>query len=430
MLTQEQNERMTSVGAGTPMGDLMRRYWHPIAVSSQFAASGTRPIKLLGESLVLYRDRSGKLGLVGERCPHRRAGMVFGVPEPEGLRCAYHGWYFNAEGRCLEQPYEETEDPNSTFKERVTITAYPVQEKAGFIFAYLGPLPAPLIPNWDLYVMDGAARDIGGAMIPCNWLQVMENSLDPVHVEWLHTYFSNYVLERLGRPDLKRAKANMGRTEWRHTKIGFDVFEYGIIKRRLLEGMTEEDDGWATGHPIVFPNILRSGNTFQIRVPVDDTHTYHWWYSCHRNPAVLDVTREQDDIPFYDVPVPGLDEHGVPEWPYLDNNSGQDMAMWYTQGDVADRGEEHLGASDKGVALYRNLLELNMLKAAKGEDPMNVFRDPASNVYHELHTEQMLFNRGDNKKIIPAGQALKYSPVLREAARKIQGEEALLEPVY
>jgi len=411
------------------MGELLRRYWMPIAASAQLADRGTRPVRILGEDLVLYRDKQGKLGLVGDRCPHRRAGMVFGIPEDEGLRCAYHGWMFDAEGRCLEQPYEQTEDPDSTFRDRVRIKAYAVEEKAGLIFAYLGPQPAPLIPNWDLFVADDRMRDIGTAIIPCNWLQIMENSLDPVHVEWLHNYFSNYVLERLGRPDLKRIQANMGKTPWKHTKIGFDVFDYGIIKRRLLEGMTEDDDGWSTGHPVVFPNILRTGNAFQIRVPIDDTKTLYWWYSAHPARPGLEL-KPQPTIPIYEVPLPGLDEHGQPEWQYLDNNSGQDVAMWYTQGDVADRGEEHLGLSDKGVALYRKMLELNMLKVAKGEDPMNTFRDPATNVYHELHTEQVLFNRGDPNAISRAGQANKYSPVLKEAAMKLQGEKAVLEPVH
>jgi len=429
MLTQEENAKMTQVGPGTPMGELLRRYWHPIAASAQLDGHGTRPVKLLGEDLVLYRDRQGKVGLVGDRCPHRRAGMVFGIPEQEGLRCAYHGWMFDSAGKCLEQPYEQTEDPDSSFKDRVTIKAYPAQEKAGMIFAYLGPLPAPLIPNWDLFVWDGVMRDIGTAVIPCNWLQIMENSLDPVHVEWLHNYFSNYVLTRLGRPDLKRIEANMGKTAWKHTKIGFDVFDYGIIKRRLLEGMTEDDDGWSVGHPVVFPNILRTGNAFQIRVPMDDTHTLYWWYSAHKARPGLEVT-QQDTIPIYDVPLPGLDENGQPEWQYLDNNSGQDVAMWYTQGDVADRREEHLGLSDRGVAMYRKLLELNMLKVQKGEDPMNTFRDPATNVIHEMHTEQVLFNRGDPNAISRAGQANKYSPVLKEAAIRLQGEKAVLEPVH
>ncbi len=262
MLTAEENERMTRVGPSTPMGELLRRYWYPIAASSQLSERGTRPIRLLGEDLVLYRDRQGNLGLVGDRCPHRRAGMVFGIPEDDGLRCAYHGWKYAADGRCIEQPYEQTEDPSGTFRDRISIKAYRVHERKGMIFAYMGPEPAPLFPNYDLFVWDGVMRDVGHGIVPCNWLQIMENSLDPVHVEWLHTYFSNFVLERLGRPDLRRGDANMGRTPWRHTRIGFDVFEHGIVKRRLLEGMTEEDDGWSVGHPVIFPNILRTGNSF------------------------------------------------------------------------------------------------------------------------------------------------------------------------
>lgn len=428
MLTAEENKRLTRVGPGTPMGELLRRYWHPIAATSQLRERGTRPIKLLGESLVLYRDRRGGLGLVGDRCPHRRAGMVFGIPEEQGLRCAYHGWLFAADGRCLEQPYEQTEEPNSTFKDRTPIAAYPVQERTGMIFAYLGPSPAPLLPSWDLFVWDDVMRDIGAAVVPCNWLQIMENSLDPVHVEWLHTYFSAYVLERLGRPDLNRGLANNGTVPWKHAKIGFDVFEYGIVKRRLLYGMTEDDDGWSVGHPIVFPNILRTGDAFQIRVPMDDTSTQYWWYSCHRGRGV-DV-KPQETIPLYEVPVPGLDERGQPQWPLLDNNSGQDIAMWYTQGELADRSQEHLGASDKGVALYRHLLELNLIKIARGEDPMNVFRDPSKNVCLEMQTETKLFSRGDPDRVSRAGQAGKYSPVLREAAVRVQGEKALLEPVH
>src|SRR5579871_1294774 len=188
----EENERLTRVGPGTPMGELLRRYWQPIAVSSQFQGPGTRPVRLLGEDFVLYRDRSGTLGLIGQRCPHRRAGMVFGIPEAEGLRCAYHGWLFNEAGRCLEQPFEATANTDSTFKDRVTIPAPPVHEYAGLIFAYLGPQPTPLLPRWDIFEWDDVARDIGEAVIPCNWLQIMDNSMDPVHVEFLHQAFADY----------------------------------------------------------------------------------------------------------------------------------------------------------------------------------------------------------------------------------------------
>ena len=105
MLTQEESERLVRVGPETPMGDLLRRYWHPVFVGSQLIERGAKPVRILGEDLVIFRDRGGNLGLIGDRCPHRRAGMVFGIPEEEGLRCAYHGWLWAADGRCLEQPY-------------------------------------------------------------------------------------------------------------------------------------------------------------------------------------------------------------------------------------------------------------------------------------------------------------------------------------
>src|SRR5437773_1332031 len=141
MLTAEQNERLTEVGSGTPMGELLRRYWQPIAALTQLDENPVRRIKLLGESLVLYRDRQGRLGLLSDTCAHRRVNLGFGIPELEGLRCAYHGWMYDASGQCLEMP---AEPPDSTFPTRVRITAYPVQELCGLIFAYLGPEPAPL----------------------------------------------------------------------------------------------------------------------------------------------------------------------------------------------------------------------------------------------------------------------------------------------
>jgi 5,5'-dehydrodivanillate O-demethylase oxygenase subunit len=426
LLTAQENQQLTTVMPGTPMGDLLRRYWYPVAASSQLDGHGTLPVKILGESLVLYRDRSGGLGLVAERCPHRGAGMIYGVPELEGLRCAYHGWCFDATGRCLQQPYEETEDPGSTFKDRVRIKAYPVREMADLIFAYLGPAPAPLLPRWDLFTRLDAPREIGMAVLPCNWLQIVENALDPVHVEWLHQHFSNYVRERAGRErfDLISRK---------HEKIGFDVFDFGIIKRRVLEGDPEGHERWSVGHPLVFPMMLKSGSTahptYQMRTPIDDETTLHIWYNAHY-PAADDAEdlrpAKHDGVPFYEVPVPTLTPHGEPEWPLVDNNSGQDIVMWYTQGRVTDRSEEHLGLSDKGIILYRKLLRENLDKVSHGEDPMNVFRDPASNVCLELPVERAKFGRG----MVKAGQhrqggATKYSPLLREAEARAR----VLEPI-
>lgn len=412
MLTKEQNEQLTRVGPGTPMGELLRRYWHPIAATSQMKDRHTMRIRILGEDLVLYKDRSGDYGLVGPQCPHRKMSMMYGIPEEHGLRCAYHGWMFDKTGRCIEQPYDDTEYPEGRFREKVRIQAYPVEEMSGFLFAYLGPKPEPLLPRWDLYVMEEVVRDIGYAVVPCNWLQIMENSLDPVHVEWLHQNFYNYVVERMGKVGRQRRRQL-------HEKIGFNVFEYGIVKRRVLVGETEESDDWKTGHPMVFPNMLRQGIAkrggagFQIRVPVDDTHTAHWWYRCYSKSAD-EQEQKPEEIPFYEVPVPDLSENGEPQWGLLDNNSGQDIAAWITQGPIADRSEETLGRSDKGIILYRRLLEEQVGIMESGRDPMNVFRDPAKNVCLQLPTEESFlagvagYRPGQSR----TGASTKYSPIL------------------
>jgi 5,5'-dehydrodivanillate O-demethylase len=409
MLSPEQNDTLTKVGRGTPMGDLLRRFWHPVAACSELAERPTKLIKILGESLVLYRDKKGRPGLVGDTCAHRRASLLYGIPEEDGLRCAYHGWKYDRSGRCTETPAEPA---GSTFKEKIKIPGYPVEELGGLLFAYLGPEPAPLLPRWDLLVRDDALRDIGVAVVPCNWVQIMENGLDPVHVEWLHQHFNNYVLDRLGRESERKSPQH-------HEKIGFDLFEHGIIKRRVLEGETEANEDWQTGHPILFPNILLSGSvrrpTFQIRVPIDDTHTVHWWYSCYvAEPGVKAAPQEK--IPFYKVPVPATGDDGEPEWTLLDNNSGQDLAMWYTQGAVADRTQERLGDSDRGVILYRKLLVDEMEKAARGEDPMNVIRDPQKNARIKLKLEEAKL-AGRAGSAGRQGGATKYSPILDEAAR-------------
>ena len=156
MLSAAQNQRLTRVGPGTPMGELMRRYWHPIAPSAEINADNpTKEMPLLGEDLVLYRDAKGQLGLIEPSCAHRKANLSYGIPEENGIRCAYHGWIFNEHGQCVDQP---SEPEGSKFKDKVRIKAYPVQEKAGIVFAYMGPQPAPMLPRWDLLEWDNVER--------------------------------------------------------------------------------------------------------------------------------------------------------------------------------------------------------------------------------------------------------------------------------
>ncbi len=358
--------------------------------------------------------------------------MLYGIPEHEGLRCPYHGWMFDGTGQCIEMPAEA---PDSAFPSRVKMAGYPVQDLCGLIFAYLGPEPVPLLPRWDMFVWDNVLRDIGSTVIPCNWLQIMENSLDPVHVEWLHGRFSDYVLERLGRADLKRKFYRAGNSDttgstWQHEKIGFDEFPYGIIKRRVTAGQSEQHPDWRIGHPVLFPNILRVGSNFQYRVPVDDTHTLHVWFTAYPQPPGSAVPR-QETIPFYTVPLP-MPENGAADWQLLDNNSGQDIVVWTTQGAIADRSLEKLGESDRGIILYRRMLRQQLELLEAGGEPMNVFRDPQENVCIDLPWEGQEDPWAYMQKSLMrrTGQAGKYAPVLRDMVAQFEGEKALEGPVY
>jgi 5,5'-dehydrodivanillate O-demethylase len=408
MITEQENETLTRIGPGTPCGELMRRYWHPIAGASELDYNPTKRVRILGEDLVLYRDRSGTMGLVEQQCAHRRVDLFYGIPETTGLRCPYHGWLYDEKGTCIAQPYEQAIDPDCLTRSHVTLKAYPVQELGGLIWAYLGPQPAPLLPRWEPLVRENSIRDIGVTIIPCNWLQIMENSLDPVHTEWLHGAFTNYSLERQGRPQEGVFRAG-------HEKVGFSPFEYGIIKRRVTEGLTQDNDEWKRGHPILFPNTLVVGAmdapNFQFRVPVDDEHTLHFFYTVN-TPGV--PVPPQQNPPVFQIPVPTEHENGAPAWELLDTAPGQDIIAWVTQGSIAKRDKERLGLSDMGIVMFRKMLSDNMQKVQKGQDPINTFRDPAQNVSIRLETEQDRLGRG-------GGPAYKYSP-LREQIQKLFAE--------
>lgn len=377
MISKEENERLTEIKAGTPVGDLLRRYWYPIAAVSELVRHPTKSVKILGEELVLFREPNGKLGLIDAYCAHRRANLVYGMPEDDGVRCPYHGWKFSTEGKCVEQPFEET--LNKCFKGKIQLAHYAVEELGGLIFAYLGPKPAPLVPRWDLLVEENSWREIGYTLTRCNWLQAAENILDPVHVEWLHGVFRNYSAERTGRLDRIRKRV-------KHLKVGFDLGEFGIIKRRILEGETEESDDWKKGHWLIFPCTQKGPDMLRFRVPVDETHTAQWYYSIH--PFEQGETQTPEEMPLYHMPSPELDWHGQPQFQYLDNDvDPQDNAIFISQGPVYDRTKEMLGESDHGVVLYRHLIDNQIKLIAAGKDPINTFRDPAKNQRIELETE-------------------------------------------
>jgi 5,5'-dehydrodivanillate O-demethylase len=392
MLTQAQNERITRVAPGTPMGNLMRRYWHPIAASVEVNEENpTKEVRLLGEDLVLFRSTNGVAGLIEPSCPHRKANLSYGVPEPEGIRCAYHGWLFDETGACIDQP---SEPAGSKFKDKVKLKAYKTEELGGLIFAYMGPEPAPLLPNWDILTWTNVTRTINAVDMPANWLQCMDNSLDPVHFQWLHRYWGGWNIARKKpegeREDFDRSTQSRGRE---HVKVGFDTFEYGIIKRRLLEGETEDDQWWRIGHPILFPNILRVAqdhwHSFQYRIPIDDTHTKHLLYTVVvPEPGV--TIAEQEFVPYVEREL--YDAKGR-----LNNTivPAQDEAAWVMQGPVTDRTTEHLGVTDVGIILFRRMINENLKIVEDGGEPINVHRDPSKNIAIPLATEHTYYPGDD-----------------------------------
>ena len=385
MMTDQENERLTRVGRGTPMGELLRRYWHPVSTTVDLEKDPVRRVRLMGENLTLFRTESGELGLVGERCPHRGVDLQYGIPEADGLRCPYHGWKFDKKGRCLEMPFDDRLRQNQAGRDRIRIDAYHAQELGGLIFAYIGPEPVPLLPRWDVLVREELDRAVQIHVLDCNWLQCMDNSADPVHFEFLHGALGNYTLRRQGKPEAMKVT--------RHLKIAFDRFKYGMMKRRLLEGAGEDSDDWTIGHPLLFPNILAQGAadspTLQIRTPIDDTHTLHFGYRTRtRKPGAAPK-------PFAVLHETLKEENGkiVP-----DSIAAQDLMAWTAQGPILDRTQQHLSASDTGVALYHRMLVEALDAVARGEDPMGVIRDRAENEpWISLHREKETLKAFDSK---------------------------------
>src|ERR1700749_4499106 len=189
MLTAEQNEELTQVAAGTPMGELLRSYWYPVAFTRELEEFPVRPARLLGEDFAVFKTPRGRYGMLPEACPPRRASLAYGVVEADGLRCPYHGWMFGTDGSCLDQPAEREE---TNFRSRVAAQAFSVEEVGGLIWGYLGPQPAPLLPRFDVFVMDGV-RDIGWADLPCNFVQIMGKAADPTPPGGLTGGFSKFL---------------------------------------------------------------------------------------------------------------------------------------------------------------------------------------------------------------------------------------------
>ncbi|NIO08389.1 MAG: Rieske 2Fe-2S domain-containing protein [Deltaproteobacteria bacterium] len=368
MLSREENDYLTRVGPGTPCGGLLRRYWQPVAAASELTEDKPQKrVKIMGEELVLYRDGKGGYGLLEEHCSHRGTSLYYGFVEDGCIRCPYHGWLYNKEGRCVEQPFE----PNPRFKDSIRHRAYPVEKLAGLLFAYLGPPDKkPLLPRWDILVWEHGERKLQiRPLLNCNWLQAEENTADFVHTVFLH----GHMIKRQGIAE------DVSFYTRPFSRYGFQPCEWGLFKTWEFEGKNA-GKGW--GNFVLFPNMLRQTDTLSTlhwRVPIDDYSTVIFHVGFKASPDGSKV--EQPDEPPVGYEKPWINEEG--EY-HMKNFSSQDGMAWETQGRLYDRTNEHLGASDRGILMFREMLREQIQIVEKGGDPMALVWDPKHNVAIDL----------------------------------------------
>ena len=357
---------LTEVGAGTPMGELLRRYWHPIGLAAD-AGAEPRRVQVLGEELILFRDGAGRPGLVHPRCAHRGASLYYGRVEAEGIRCCYHGWMFDVQGHCVDQPCEPE---GGKVRANVRQPWYPVEERYGLVFAYLGPPDRkPLLPSYDVLEdlapgesVEADDTSLGGGgppVIPCNWLQHYENVVDSYHVPILHGVFSGH--------QFVPAMAQMPSVEWRSVGRGVQVESWrdlddGKRLRRVTEAVLP------TLRVVPSPRLGRFGAVESIGwvLPMDDTTFRIYVAGRVTRPGEIGRMRSKMNGKFWWE----LSEEEHRRFP-------GDYEAQVGQGPIAAHSAEHLRTSDRGVAMLRRLLREQLQVVAAGGDPVGVERDPA-----------------------------------------------------
>ena len=392
MMSAEQNELITRVGAGTPCGNLMRRYWQPAALVEELRGERpVRPVRLLGENLVLFRDEQGRYGLLDRHCAHRGADLAFGRREDGGLRCAFHGWLFDVTGQCLETPAE----PEGTdFCKRIRQGAYPVVEKSGILWAYMGPGEPPAFPSLDCFVAPAAYTFAFKGLWECNWLQSLEVGIDPAHASYLHRFFEDEDKStgygKQFRADSMDSDIPMTRLmrEFSRPAIEVEATDYGlrIVTTRKID--SEKTHVRVTNqifpHAITIP-LSQEMMLTQWHTPVDDENCY--WYTIFTSfgkPIDKAEMRAQRlkvyELPDYRSKINrsndyGFDPHEQQSKTYT--GMGEDINVhdqWAveSQGRIQDRTRENLGTSDRVIGAYRQLLRKSIEQAAQGEKPILV----------------------------------------------------------
>ncbi|MEP6824038.1 MAG: aromatic ring-hydroxylating dioxygenase subunit alpha [Ramlibacter sp.] len=358
---------LAQVGPGTPMGELLRRYWHPVGLAAD-ATETPRKVRLLGENLILFRDGTGQPGLVYEHCAHRGSSLYYGKVEERGIRCCYHGWLFDVHGHCVEQPCEP--DMGRT-RDKIRQPWYPVQELYGLVWAYMGPPEKkPVLPRYEcLEVLDEGefletnANSIGGGgpqVIPCNWLQHYENLVDPFHVVILHSAFSGtqFVPQMAVMPEVKwDVAAQSVRT---------------VSTRKLTDGKTLRrisEAGLPTLRVIPSPRMGRYGRVESLGwiLPIDD-HSFRIY--------VVGRVREEGELAKMRSRLNGK------LWEELTQDEHRqfpgDYEAMVSQGPIAKHSEEHLATSDRGIVMLRRLLQKQLEALQAGRDPAGVQFDLAA----------------------------------------------------
>ncbi len=389
MLSREENELLTQVGPGTPMGQTMRRYWMPALMTRELSEPDGPPVRvrLLGEDLVAFRDSEGRIGLLDELCPHRLASLYFGRNEGCGLRCVYHGWKFDVNGQCTEMMNEPAEND---FSHKVRTTSYPTVEAGGIIWAYMGPEALrPPDPHFAWTQIPESHRHVSKVIQECNWLQAFEGGVDTSHAPILHRNISKVA----SGPGIDPSSA------WVRSgapKIELDVTDYGY-RYAGVRSLGEEGNHIRAYHYVLPFHQLRPTNTEDghdavaghIWVPMDDGNSmiYNWHYTLSEDPLT-----EADRIEHRLGNGPhDIDQHTFRSYDNRDNDYGmdrqlqktesftgikgvnkQDRAIQESMGRIVDRSREHLGPADRPIIQARRLL-LEAVKAVQaGETPRGI----------------------------------------------------------
>jgi phenylpropionate dioxygenase-like ring-hydroxylating dioxygenase large terminal subunit len=357
---------LVQVGRGTPMGELLRRYWHPVGLSGD--ANGVpRKVRALGEDLILFRDGGGRAGLLHARCCHRGTTLYYGKVEDSGIRCCYHGWLFDAQGHCLEQPCEPQ---GGLFKDKVRQPWYPVEERYGLLFAYMGsPDRKPVLPAYEcLEVMDEGEfveaddSSLGGGgptIIPCNWLQHYENVVDPFHVPVLHGSFSG--------PQFTNAMASM-------PNVTFEASPRGVIARSIRKMDDRKtfyrvtEAALPTLRVVPNPRVAQFARVESIGwvLPIDDTSFRIY---------VAGRVKQKGDIGRMRSKFNGKDWWDMSEEEH--QRYPGDYEAQVGQGPITFHTEEHFAQSDRGILIMRRMLQEQLNSLAEGRDPIGVSFDPA-----------------------------------------------------